>query len=355
MENELSLVKQLSDEGKTSELLFLAVERGRISSISTILKTAPELISTVDEKGRTPLAVACESGHVDVIRALLASNAPCCNGEFHVAVSNGTSTEPFQTALLQAVCSGDDRRCIELVKGGVDPNSHHALCWAADLGHNNVVIALLEASADVNLPRSSDGKTALHLAINNKNQDIVKTLLSAESDITSKDTNGVTPKELATKMGLSLMRSSNSDIGGDGRSSSNGDNPRSQQKVDADEINEILKTKCLKLERELEEQKNLVSGLRDMLNTVLSKDGTQKLVQTLQSELQRVKAEGRLLAESSFRKLKASRDEKIERMCSSLIEEEDKVTEEEEEDSGSSTFGYLISILGLQGDRGDDY
>jgi hypothetical protein len=42
-------------------------------------------------------------------------------------------------------------------------------------------------------------------------------------------------------------------------------------------------------------------------------------------------------------------------MCSSLIEEEDKVTEEEEEDSGSSTFGYLISILGLQGDRGDDY
>jgi len=87
-----------------------------------------------------------------------------------------------------------------------------------------------------------------------------------------------------------------------------------------------------------------------MLNIVLVENGVQKLVGTLQSELKRVKAESVLLAESSFRKLKATRDEKIDRMCSASIEitsHSEKTQESEEE---TSTFGYVMSILGLQDD-----
>ena len=49
---------------------------------------------------------------------------------------------------------------------------------------------------------------------------------------------------------------------------------------------------------------------------MLLKDGTQTLVVHLQNELTRVREEGRMVAESSFRKLQGMRgSEKIERMC----------------------------------------
>ena len=174
MDDELSLVRQLSEDGNTTELLFLAVARGRLSSISTILSNAAAdnkriLLSSLDQRGATPLHVACESGHVDVIRSLLAAGAPCGSlwekqTPFQLAQQqHPRAAEPFQTALLQAVCAGDKERCVELIVGGVDPNSHHALCWAADLGHHDVVKSLLLHGANVNLARSSDQKTPLHL------------------------------------------------------------------------------------------------------------------------------------------------------------------------------------------------
>jgi len=178
MDDELSLVRQLSEDGNTTELLFLAVARGRLSSISTILSNAVAddkrtLLSSIDQRGATPLHVACESGHVDVIRSLLAAGAPCGSlwekqTPFQLAQKqHPRAAEPFQTALLQAVCAGDKERCVELIVGGVGPNSHHVLCWAADLGHHDVVKSLLLHGANVNLARSSDRKTPLHLVSEN--------------------------------------------------------------------------------------------------------------------------------------------------------------------------------------------
>ena len=363
MNDELNLVRQLSDEGKTSELLFLAVSRGRLSSISQILANEPRLIDCKNNQGATPLHKACEAGHVDVIRALLASGAPCTTlyrqaTPLQLALEHNISCEPFETALLQAVCAGDTERCLDLINGGVDPNSHHVLCWAADLGHHHVVEALLDASADVNLARSSDGKTALHIALSHQNQDMVKILLAVETtNLSFQDTNGVTPKELAQTMGMSLsVLSSSNSLASTAHENDNGnDNDNDNDNQDSKEINQTNDTKALQrkvkqLEHQLEEQKNLVSGLRDMLNIVLVENGVQKLVGTLQSELKRVKAESVLLAESSFRKLKATRDEKIDRMCSASIEitsHSEKTQESEEE---TSTFGYVMSILGLQDD-----
>ena len=359
MDAELKLVRQLSDEGKTSELLFLAVQNGRLSSIGTLLsqqttaKSKHSLLSSVDPRGATPLHVACESGHIDVIRSLLAAGAPCTplfkqHTPLQLAVASATSTEPFQTALLQAVCAGDLDSIVDLLHGGVDPNSHHVLCWAVDLGHHHVVVALLEASADVNLARS--GSTPLHLALMSKNQDIVKTLLAVEeTDLTFKDTSGVTPQELASTLGMSLalppVTSADSDV---------------SSKESNETTTKALHRKVLDVERQLEEQKNLVAGLRDMLNTVLSDGGVQQLVGHLQSELVRVKREGQLLAESAF-KLKATRDGKIERMCSSSIAEEhagggasSETMTQENGEASSSTLGYFFSMLGLQAEEKED-
>jgi len=93
---------------------------------------------------------------------------------------------------------------------------------------------------------------------------------------------------------------------------------------------------------------------------VLLKDGTQTLVVHLQNELTRVREEGRMVAESSFRKLQGMRgSEKIERMCLSSIEEPDMVGDGSGSGGsggsgsgggGGGAFDYLISILGLQDD-----
>lgn len=183
--------------------------------------------------------------------------------------------------------------------------------------------------------------------------DIVKTLLAHEAcDVTSKDSSGITPKELASQMGVSLSLPSKINRKDNGSTLKDGD--QEEREKDNGDGNDQGKAKLrqtvFNLERELVEQKNLVAGLRDMLNTILSENGVQTVVTTLQSELQRVKEEGRLLAESSFRKLKTQRDEKIERMCSAYITKENGNTE----DSEGSTFDYFMSILGLQDDE-DDY
>ena len=73
MEQELDRVKRLTESGNTTELLFLAVSRGRLSSISQILRNAPNdqsLLSATDHRGATPLHVACESGHIDATQSV---------------------------------------------------------------------------------------------------------------------------------------------------------------------------------------------------------------------------------------------------------------------------------------------
>ena len=193
-------------------------------------------------------------------------------------------------------------------------------------------------------------------ALSGKHQDIVRTLLAAEEcDVTTRDTSGTSAQELASQMGVSLEVASGTPSSEDGTTTTKvGVTSEEEEQGEGKKTRRRVK----ELEHELEEQRNLVAGLRDMLNMVLLKDGTQTLVVHLQNELTRVREEGRMVAESSFRKLQGMRDEKIERMCLSSIEEPDIVDGSASGGSGGSgggsAFDYLISILGLQDDDDDE-
>ena len=173
--------------------------------------------------------------------------------------------------------------------------------------------------------------------------------------MTTRDTSGTSAQELASQMGVSLEVATGTSSSEDGTTTTKvGVTSEEEEQGEAKKTRRRVK----ELEHELEEQRNLVAGLRDMLNMVLLKDGTQTLVVHLQNELTRVREEGRMVAESSFRKLQGMRDEKIERMCLSSIEEPDIVDGSASGGSGGSgggsAFDYLISILGLQDDDDDE-
>ena len=367
-QEELDRVRELAASGRNAELLFLAVEHGRIASISTLLSNADDqdggssnagsngrggakadLLAERDSEGATPLHRACLKGQIDVVRTLLAAGARSdlkWNGKLPIELMEDGKydVEPFETALLQAVCLNDVHRVIELLDGKVDANSNSVICWAAAQGLIDIVRELVERGSARLDSLNETGKTALELAETNNQPEMVK-LLRAMSHHEGSDSNS-----------------------GRGRLVAKTDAGRSQAPSKSEQVDQ-LESRCRALEAQLAEQHELVAGLRSMLNTVLKENGAHELVLNLQAELKKVKEEARMLAESSFRHLgmrkNSSRVSSMtarERMCSADIgdgrvgksrsEEESsdkpkKHARGESEKRQLSTLEYFIDILGL--------
>ena len=92
-----------------------------------------------------------------------------------------------------------------------------ALEWAARMGHTEVVKALLDNNANVNVRRSTDGITPLHIAAQEGRTEVVKLLLDNNADVNARCTdNGSTPVYIAAHNGHSeaakLLLDHNADV-----------------------------------------------------------------------------------------------------------------------------------------------
>ena len=77
-----------------------------------------------------------------------------------------------------------------------------ALEWAARTGYTEVVKALLDNNADVNVRRPIDGVTPLHIATQEGHREVVKLLLDNKADVNASRTNdGATPLHVAAQNG----------------------------------------------------------------------------------------------------------------------------------------------------------
>ncbi len=338
---ELQRVRALTEAGDDVGLLFLAVEHGRLGPLRALLAGARgggggggaqgagkvrRLLHATDAGGATALSRACAAGRIDVVRALLAAGSPLLQWDGVSPVdalraSPAATDEPFTTLLLQSVCVGDAGRVDALCKAGVPAGSHDVVCWAAEQGQADVLRTLVDHGASVNTRRDSDGKTPLHLAVGAGHADLALALVDRlGADKSLADQNGVTGAQLADEMGVLLVAAAVSGaaagvgvvgeaaapalaVGLAGEAGPAAGAPASTPSPLMAQENELLRTSCERLEKELEEQRELVAGLRDMLNTVLVENGCQQLVAHLQGELSRVKEEAKLLAEASFGRL----------------------------------------------------
>jgi ankyrin repeat protein len=140
--------------GGDASTIFDAAKDGNLERVKALLKDGPDLVSSKDNNGLTPLHWAAVMGHIDVAELLLASGAKVDS---------------------------------EAPKLGRTP-----LCGAASSGHLGVVELLLYHGADVN-HRDINGQTPLYAAVAKDHKDVAELLLTHGADANARDTKNETP------------------------------------------------------------------------------------------------------------------------------------------------------------------
>eukprot|EP00439_Symbiodinium_sp_Y106_P022261 s449_g2.t1 len=185
----LSYSVSSKDEAKELVTVFA---NGSVSEAESILQQ-PRHPDMVNARGFSPVMLASQGGHVDVLRLLLEAEADI----------NLFDNDGF-TALTGASAQGEIEVLRLLLEAGADMDvaSHEgvtALMLASQGGHVEVVRLLLDAGAEKN-SASNDGFTALMRASQSGHAEVLRILLAAGAHKNSADNDGVT-----ALMGASLQ------------------------------------------------------------------------------------------------------------------------------------------------------
>ncbi len=155
-----------------------AARKGDLAQVQALLKGDPTLISSKDELGKTPLAMAAVAGQKDVVEFLLAHGA--------------------------------DVNARDIVG---DTPLHNA-DWEDDEGHKDVVGLLLAHGADVNA-KGQQGRTPLHDAAFDGSTGMTTLLLAKGADVKARDDLGDTPLHFAAMSGpgvVNLLLANGADV-----------------------------------------------------------------------------------------------------------------------------------------------
>ena len=195
------------------------------------------LANTCTKHG-TVLHYAVQGDLTDAVRALLLAGAdPGIQSDSGVTALDMVAHNPallqvFADELLRAVAAGNCKRAEVLLDAGVTIGAedsvltkNSALHWAASFGSAEVVDLLLKRGANVNAA-NADGCTPLHDAVQRKDAAIVKILLDAGADVSTKAINGKlkgkTPKDLSSKIkDIAALFPDSEDVAADRKNSTN--------------------------------------------------------------------------------------------------------------------------------------
>jgi uncharacterized protein len=176
--------------------LFEAIGAGDRESVQRLLDEQPELISSHNSDGLSPLVVALYRSQRDIAQDLLAR------------------LRPEQLSIHEAAAAGVMPRLEQLV--AADPASVNAwspdgfqpLGLAAFFGHPAAVELLLAHGGEVNtVARHPFGVNALHAALAGPTPDIARALIAAGADVNAPQRSGATPlQETAFSGNLELAR-----------------------------------------------------------------------------------------------------------------------------------------------------
>lgn len=162
-----AIVRVLLENGVKPDV-FEACAAGLAGDVARLLKENPKLVHERSHDGWTPLHLAAFFGRLELVKMLLDSGAPM------LAVSNNNESN----LPINAAAAG--RR-------------------------NDVVRLLVERGCPPDARASDQGYTALHLAANNGNVDLVEFLLRSGADRNLRTGAGQTAHDLAIKQGHAIQ------------------------------------------------------------------------------------------------------------------------------------------------------
>jgi ankyrin repeat protein len=183
--------------------IFIASQIGHLEIVKALVAAGADVNIARKGSGITPLYSASEKGHLEIVKTLLEAGADV-NKATTVSGTTVSGTTPLFIASFKGhleivkalVAAGADMN-IAITDAGVTP-----LYVATEKGHLETVKTLLEAGADVNKARTDTGVTPLYIASEKRHLEIVKTLLEAGADANMALTSiGNTPLYVASEKG----------------------------------------------------------------------------------------------------------------------------------------------------------
>ena len=186
----------------TGTSLHKAVSNGDVAAVQAMLRSGVN--ETRGTAGVTPLMIAAENGHTEIVRLLLDDGADV-DATTGPGGPQAALTVPGVTALMRAAWNGHPEVARLLIERGADVNAresqgHTALMMAAKGGHTDTVGILLEHGADINA-RYPLGITALMYAAANNYVETVRLLLDQGADVNANSALGETALIKALKHG----------------------------------------------------------------------------------------------------------------------------------------------------------
>ncbi len=153
-----SLLAGVDDKQRTA--LWLATESGLTRLVSTLLenKDVRKTINLADKQGYTPLARATLANHISIVKML---------------IKNGANTQALtlekNSLLMLAVVSGHTQLTEYYIEAGADTDHRDltgdtAIMLAAAIGRDDIIELLIEAGADLQV-RNHDDLNAYQIAL----------------------------------------------------------------------------------------------------------------------------------------------------------------------------------------------
>ncbi|KAG7298831.1 hypothetical protein JYU34_017281 [Plutella xylostella] len=194
-------------------LLCMFAYQGIISMVGLLIEFGADLEVT-NSQGCTALSLACQRGHTDVARRLIAAGASLSHTDtaeqtplVHAAKNGQRDTVIY---LLGCQTGRDDRNSIHDIDGDnieqLVPGSRHALIAAAQNGHLDIVEYLLDTAElipDGICPVT--GETALTAACSSGNAAVADALLIRGATPYSLNARQMSPLALAAKNGRATL------------------------------------------------------------------------------------------------------------------------------------------------------